>query len=65
VEQGGDDGTLISARSGNQGGDFKEMIDVGLLCGALPALAGVPLSRDVSGLDDEKWINRGRNWRAR
>jgi hypothetical protein len=41
VEQGGDDGTLISARSGNQGGDFKEMIDVGLLCGSAAAEAAV------------------------
>jgi hypothetical protein len=37
------------------------MIDVGLLRGALPALASMPPSRDVGGLDDEKWINLGKN----
>jgi hypothetical protein len=46
---------------GDQRSHFKEMIDVGLLRGALPALASMPPSRDVGALDDEKRINLGRN----
>jgi hypothetical protein len=64
VEQRRDDGLLISIGGGDQGRDFKEMVDIGLLVGTLSPLGRMPLGGDIGCPDDENWIDLRRNQRA-